>query len=696
MDKEWLYGLLIVTSVGALILYICYKFIERKNQRLGAASDEYFYRALLPTKGNRWKQIWTKGLTASYRFFIKVPFIKTYTLSIRGRIQQIHSYDETMMRKQTMKITILTLSSVIGASVLLLLMVPDITAIFMVIIMVFVFNGLIIDALISRVEFRLLKQLPHFNSDVRHHFHRHGMVEEAVLEAAEAATYEASLHGKKIHEVLTSNQPDEALEEYYRVAPSRFLKWFAGFSFLVMQFGDKVVTTGSMYLSALTRINNDINLEILKRQKLQYYLSSLSAIAVIPMFFISRIETWARSSFPAMDAYYLGQLGLITKILLFVTTILCYVLVRKLQENSEGNYQAKVPKNKLESWLYQVKPIKWFVDRFTPGSHTKEYYKIQIMLKDSNVPIQIKPFYLRRICLFILTLSIFAGLFSYMHHLQVQNILYAPAPAKTMFGIVDDKEKKILQEETNFDRSIINHVSQIELKRDDLLSVITRAVQAANDATWNDKQINEAVNRIYLKMLTLSQAYLKWWELLISTLAAYIAYQVPVWILHFQRKLRQLDMQNEVDEFLNLIVMLREFERMSVEMILEWMERYSRVFKEPLRRCLLNYESGAHEALEELKNDAPFVPFVRIIEKLQLATEKIPIKQAFDDLESDINYYHEKRRYDNERLIDLKSEWGRTIGFTPLYAVIFLYLVVPIFYTSAIQMKQFFTQIQNL
>ena len=37
-------------------------------------------------------------------------------------------------------------------------------------------------------------------------------------------------------------------------------------------------------------------------------------------------------------------------------------------------------------------------------------------------------------------------------------------------------------------------------------------------------------------------------------------------------------------------------------MILEWLERYSNIFREPVSRCVNNYEAGAWEALEELKN----------------------------------------------------------------------------------------------
>ena len=52
--------------------------------------------------------------------------------------------------------------------------------------------------------------------------------------------------------------------------------------------------------------------------------------------------------------------------------------------------------------------------------------------------------------------------------------------------------------------------------------------------------------------------------------------------------------------------MLMRIERVNVEMILEWLERYANIFKEPISKCVNNYESGPWEALEELKDDISF------------------------------------------------------------------------------------------
>ena len=151
-----------------------------------------------------------------------------------------------------------------------------------------------------------------------------------------------------------------------------------------------------------------------------------------------------------------------------------------------------------------------------------------------------------------------------------------------------------------------------------------------------------------------------------------------MWLLYFQAKMRQLEMEDEVMQFQTIILMLMKIERVNVEIILEWLERYANIFREPITRCVNNYEAGAWEALEQLKKDVTFPLFIRIVESLQAAVEKIPIIQAFDELDSERDYYQEKRKQSNERLISRKAMIGKVIGFAPMICLFVGYLIIPL------------------
>ena len=125
-------------------------------------------------------------------------------------------------------------------------------------------------------------------------------------------------------------------------------------------------------------------------------------------------------------------------------------------------------------------------------------------------------------------------------------------------------------------------------------------------------------------------------------------------------------MENEVMQFQTIILMLMRIERVNVEMILEWLERYANIFKEPISKCVNNYEAGAWEALEQLKEDISYQDMIRIVESLQAAVEKIPIVEAFDELDTERDYYQAKRKESNDRLISNKGLIGKGIGFAPM------------------------------
>jgi len=125
-------------------------------------------------------------------------------------------------------------------------------------------------------------------------------------------------------------------------------------------------------------------------------------------------------------------------------------------------------------------------------------------------------------------------------------------------------------------------------------------------------------------------------------------------------------------QYQTIILMLMKIERVNVEMILEWLERYANIFKEPITKCVNNYEAGAWEALEELKNDISYQQLITIVESMQAAAD------AFDELDSERDYYQEKRKASNERLISRKGMIGKAIGFAPMVVLFVGYLIVPL------------------
>lgn len=211
----------------------------------------------------------------------------------------------------------------------------------------------------------------------------------------------------------------------------------------------------------------------------------------------------------------------------------------------------------------------------------------------------------------------------------------------------------------------------------------------------DDDELDTAAQRIYDKLQIVNSEYMQWFELLLACVFSVIGYMAPIWLLYFQVKMRQLEMEDEVMQYQTIIMMLMRIERVNVEMILEWLERYSNIFKPQITKCVNNYESGAWEALEAMKEDVSYTPLIRIVESLQAAVEKIPIKDAFDELDSERDYYQEKRKESNERLIKRQGMIGKVIGFAPMVTLFVGYLIIPLVFIGLTSMSSSFTQMTS-
>ena len=139
-----------------------------------------------------------------------------------------------------------------------------------------------------------------------------------------------------------------------------------------------------------------------------------------------------------------------------------------------------------------------------------------------------------------------------------------------------------------------------------------------------------------------------------------------------------------------------KIERVNVEMILEWLERYSNIFRDPISKCVNNYEAGAWEALEEMKDEISFPQMIRIIESLQAAVEMIPIREAFDELDTERAYYQDKRKESNAILISRKSMIGKVLGFAPMVTLFVGYLIIPLCVIGMTSMSTAFTEMSQM
>lgn len=677
----------------AFILYVAYVLVERKAASQHVGDNDNFLFPELKQRENRLrlKRRWNEFLDQSYEKGSRIPFLKKYIFKIRSKVSGMYAFDQLAIRRQTMKIVFSTFALIAGCTLLMALFSQDILYVFIILFFGVVINGFLIGVLVRRVELKLLRGIPDFFKDVRHYYQQHGMVAEAINDACENGQYMVAKHGKKIVEILNSNDQEKEFEKYNQAAPNRFLKIFAGLSYSTQEHGDIKDEKGSHFLNAINWLTREVNLEILKRQRLQYVLNSLSIISTTPVLFVKPIESWSEGFFPVLTQFYDGRFGFFTKIFLFAIFLICYVFIQKIQNESERYTPINVRKKSWEQRLYGFKPIRWIVDRYTPAPHRKAYKHIDRLIKETNTPTTVEWFYVRRLTFSVLSILFFCTTFLVSHQVAKYNILHAPPSEVFLYGKVTDKEMAAAIEMSKLDRRIMEDVENGWTADELREAIYNNLPEPVNDAV-----VSKTLSRIMNKFSLLENEFFKWWELIIAVGVGVFFYWLPYLLMRFHRYMMGMELQNEVDQLHTIISIQSKMERVSVHMLLVWMERISYVFKPALQQCLLNYESGAMQALGQLKKDVTFLPFQRIVDRLLLAEEKIPIKEAFDDLQTDIEFYFELRKQKYEEVITAKGEWGRMIGMTPLYSLILFYLIVPFIYSSFIQFGEQFEKLYRI
>lgn len=672
------------SAVTLVVIVLIYFILSKKMQ-----GSEYRKIQKLQ-QGTKQKSFSTEVLFQKlYLTYIKIPFIKRYALKIRRRLEIINIDDEYNTRKGTAKILTRTLAIVVPVMILTI-MISSKNFLLMFILLLFELFMIdtLIDGSVDKIDNKILKEQIDFFSEIRHAYHEYNMVEEAIYQVSQDDEKDVSRQGEKIYEILISDDPEMELEKYYDIAPNSFLKEFAGVSYLTKEFGDRKVDGASLYLKNVNNITQEMQLEILKRDKLNYVFQGLSVIAIAPVLLLEPLKNWAISNFSFTASWYQGKAGMIVQMLILLITFVSYVLVRKLKDNGSTAIDTRT-ENPWQEKLYKKKPIKKIVDLFIPKKGTKEYRKVVQLLKDAASPQKMEWLFMNRIAIAIVTFCASIIIFTQLHVVAINYIYTEPTTDYNIIGGLSEKDEKKAMEITKQDNIILDQYRGKPKTTQEQIKTSVQKLKYYEGA--ESTEIDKAAERIYNKLHVINTEYVQWFELLLAFVFAVIGYMAPLWILVFQAKMRQLEMEDEVMQFQTIILMLMRIERVNVEIILEWLERYSNIFKAPITKCVNNYEAGAWESLEAMKEEVNYVPMIRIIESLQAAVEKIPITDAFDELDSERDYYQEKRKESNERLIKRKGMIGKAIGFAPMVCLFVGYLIIPLVFIGLTSMSSSFS-----
>lgn len=492
MSDQFLYYIIGIAG-GAFVIILIIYFILQK--RLNKGDMKRIKQLRQGTKENTLSAdvIYQK----LYLIYKKIPGAKRYLLKIRRKLEIIYMQDEYKTRREAAKVMTKSLIIIIPVTLAVIILTKSDTLLLVILLLFEMFLiETIVTGKIDKLDTKLLKQQIDFFAEIRHAYNEYNMVEEAIYEVSQNDELEVSKQGEKIYEILIADDPETELEKYYDVAPNSYLKEFAGVSYLTKEFGDRTIDGASLYLKNLNNITQEMQLEILKRDKLDYVFQSLSIISILPVLFLTPLKNWAISSFSFTAQFYNGKGGIIVEILLLILTFISYLLIRKVKDTGSIKDEYKDQNKVWQMKLYNKPYVKPIVDAFIPNKKSMEYRKNVKLMKEAAAKQKMETVYVNRIVLCILTFIISIIFFSFIHKVALDYIYTEPVSDYDMLGDMSDADRQAGMEK----REIYNYFleklkGKSNLKLEDVRSYIARS-SYYEEATENE--IDKAARR-YLR-----------------------------------------------------------------------------------------------------------------------------------------------------------------------------------------------------
>ncbi|HCG4536365.1 TPA: hypothetical protein NJY08_005225, partial [Salmonella enterica subsp. enterica serovar Typhi str. AG3] len=440
---------IILIALIAITLYLVYEY--QKYKRLKTDREETFGGKQSTQSAFK---IFNKYAQSAYNIILRTPIVNKLLLRIRKKIETLSVYDEYTLRREVVKILGFIFSIFTIACLIIIAFRPNWLIVFWIMVGILLLSGILIDFFVNRVETKLLIQLKNFLNRVTFSYQQTKMIDEALFDAIQYAGVEMKIHAEKIYNIINSLEPERELSEYEEVAPTRYLRVFAGLSLLIKERGDKFSEKGSSFVNGLTAINKELNDEILYRSRLTHALRSLSTISLIPIFLAMPVKNWSIENFPTTEAFYSSRIGFLSEIAVYGASVICYLVIRKMREvNEESLLELKVTRKKWESWLLRKVPLlDTLCEAFTPKKHTKQYRERMQLIKDANENITVKELTLQRIVTSILVFLILISAFSFAHYRESLSVLNQTASTSLFSSAASEKEKEQFLKQTEYDK----------------------------------------------------------------------------------------------------------------------------------------------------------------------------------------------------------------------------------------------------
>lgn len=538
----------------------------------------------------------------------------------------------------------------------------------------------------EREECQFLKDFLNFVQKVKQVYFATGMIEDAIFEVLYDMKDRVLLEGEKIYEVLCSNK-EEVRKQYMQEQKNPFVKLFGSLVYMEMEYGTK--EDKNTFLECIQLLQQDIVIEIWKKEKIQALFGGLSFLILFPGFFLKSIEQWGILNLPELSKYYRGTFGIWALVSIFFVVLMTWWLIEQIRFFLQKDVKEEKKPSFLE-YLEEKSVMQW-VFKIWEQSFSTYYEKEKKKLQSFRTILTPEQFLLKKfliaMVLFFLSILITCWFLSSKQSQALEG--------KELWGIEEASGTGLLSE--NWQKGVLyvgeKYKEEKEIDEEQIWQELYEYYNKTNflPAKVGVLQVKQNLEQYQKSKWTLQKFFL-------VILIGCIGWKIPNWILWYEAILRKYIVEHEFIHYETVLIFLSEKTQLDVIKILEWMEEGGMVYKDILQWCWLSSYEGEEEAFLELreygKSEKKAFPFISIADGF-LLSDKIGLKKAFEDREVHRKNGQEQRKQENERNVQKYGMIAQMISFFPLSFIIGVYLILPFLMESMVQLSEFLQQMQT-
>jgi hypothetical protein len=504
-----------------------------------------------------------------------------------------------------------------------------------------------------------------------------GSVRTSFSHLKESLPPASAIHAEKFDNILSAEDPSVELITYFESAPNQYMKQLAELSYSVMEYGDADDDSGvNGYRAGVRRIQDDLRRWIVNGEKTRRALSGSPLLVIIPVFLVEPARNFVSGMMPELASFFDSVVGFVCTIIIYFTFIVSFFGLRFMM-NMNNTETKTLNEGRFYNWLLSFKFVASRMRNFAP-THKQTVRSVNIVnksekiLTESNSSMSIHQLYLAKwtwtFLTFIISLIVLQNTVV-LAKVAIEDKKAYTIDARTSVANID-KQRRIFESET------VLALSNRKLTDDQLTSAV-RSLSEDKRFVLQGGDLDTYVIKLVNKIKLYESMKFQWYYVLICAIIGLLGYLIPGGMLLLRASVRKWDMHMEVAGFNSILFILHTMKHVTVYDIVEWIHRYSSIFKKPLSDLLSNYHSGPEEAFETFKEEVRFAPLVRIADRLQKSTNSIEIQDAFSNLTADRQFEIEKQQLEVERTIANKKVLADIFGNSPAVVLVLLYLLLP-------------------